>query len=210
MDQYIIETGSGTYSNWISNGDTTRYLIKNLDQARTFSKKEIEKLLSTKEYVAKTTEALPSDPEKRIDKLFLYDHGQWNYLLTDSYDDPQPRDSKLEITYAGELTEDEGVDFIRREYIHKDQWIQYSFWDLSKYLRWGTGNQSHIDHWEGTSYFKIVMPQKTLYFKQPNKIYEQFETRELNNYKVYRSNDKKYLLLKGIDLGICYVIRPKK
>lgn len=211
MDRYVVDTECDTYSNWISNGDTTRYPINNLDGTRTFSKKEIKKLLSTKEYMAKERHALPSDPEKWVDKLFLYGHGQWNYLLTDSYDDPEASDSKLEITYAGELTdENEGLDFIRREYIHKDKWIQYSFWDFGRYLKWGTGNNSHIDHWEGTSYFKIVMPHKTLYFKQPNKIYEDLKTRELNNYKVYRSNEKKYLLLKGIDLGTYYVIRPKK
>jgi len=215
VDRYIIDTESDSYNTWIAKGDTTNYLINNLDQDRRFSKREIEKLLSTKEYVAKeyVTEEIqvsPSDSEKGAYKLFLYGQGQWNYLLTDSYDDPQSRDSKLEITYAGELTdEDDGLDFIRREYIHKDNWIQYSFWDFGRYLRWGTGNHSHIDHWEGTSYFKIVMPHKTLYFKQPNKIYEQLETRELNNYKVYRSNDKKYLLLRGIDQGTCYVIRPK-
>jgi len=54
------------------------------------------------------------------------------------------------------------------------------------------------------------MPQKTIYFKQGNQIYEQFETRELNNYKVYWSSDKKYLLLRGIDQNICYITRPKK
>jgi len=211
MDQYIIDTENDTYSNWISNGDTTRYPINNLDGARMFSKKEIKKLLSTKEYMAKESHELSSDPEKWVDKLFLYGHGQWNYLFTDSYDDPQGRASKLEITYAGQLTyEDDKLDFIRREYTHKDEWIQYSFWDLGRYLSWGTGNHTHTDHWEGTSYFKIVMPQKTLYFKQPNEIYEEFPIKELNDYKVYRSKDKKYLLLREINRDICYVIRPKK
>jgi len=211
VDRYIIDTESDTYNNWISNGDTTRYPINNLDGTRMFSTKVIKKLLSTKEYMAKQSHKLSSDPEKWVDKLFLYGHGQWNYLLTDSYDDPEARDSKLEITYVGQLAyEDDELDFIQREYIHKDEWIQYSFWDFGRYLRWGTGNNSHIDHWEGTSYFKIVMPQKTLYFKQPNKIYEELKTRELNHYKVYRSKDKKYLLLREINRNICYVIRPKK
>jgi len=86
-------------------------------------------LLSTKEYMAKERHALSSDPEKWEDKLFLYGNGQRNDLLTDSYDDPQGRDSESEITYLGELIEDNELDFIRREYIHK-----YSFWDFSRYL----------------------------------------------------------------------------
>lgn len=72
--------------------------------------------------MVKQSYKLSSDPEKWVDKLFSYGHGQWNYLFTDSYDNPQDRESKLEITYAGQLAyEDDKLDFIRRGYTHKDE-----------------------------------------------------------------------------------------
>ncbi|WP_146186596.1 hypothetical protein [Pedobacter sp. HMWF019] len=105
---------------------------------------------------------------------------------------------------------DKNAGLISREFVHKENWMEYSFWNIGKNLHWGTGNSSGRKGWIGTSYFQIKMPKKMLHFKQFVEIDEDGTFRDRFSYFVYKPKIGEYLLLNDTPNRIYYLIRPKK
>ena len=106
---------------------------------------------------------------------------------------------------------DTNPNIVKREYVFKNEWIGYSFWNLGRTFSYGSGNGSGGGGWFGTSYYSINMPQKKIYFKSQVRIdnYPDEYVRDNESYFIYQPKNGKYVLFKNTQADYCYLIRPK-
>lgn len=146
-------------------------------------------------------------------KLLVYKNKIWNYLYTEKewYKSDDYIENNMKVKYNETTYEiDKNAVLMKRVFVHKEEWIEGSFWNISDNLRWGSGNGSTGKRWSGTSYFDVKMPKKILHFKQGVVIeYPDEYLRAPFAYHIYKPAKGDYLLFNDIENSRYYLIRPK-
>lgn len=228
FNNYIVDIKQKTFCNWITNSDITHYPIKNLDEDKIFSKKEAEEITNNGIMIDTEYIYLGENGANSKNKILLFKNDSWNYFFAEKkwYKSANYITNKFQAEFYYLLYEEPEVastsengeknkqifinvnnskSIIHREYVHKDEWNESSFWSKLRHISWGSGNGSRIDGWLGTSYFALKMPKKKLYYKQNVYIdYPEENLRDVVSYSVYRPKNGEYVILDS------YLIRPKK
>lgn len=209
FNDYILDTDQNTYNTWLINNNSNGIPIKNIADNKRFAQKEVDNLLDKEKYLAVSFTDTISGEAKNAHKLFFLKNNTWHYLITDSlfYHSSTYNQNDKEVKYT--VTPYDSSTLFQRTFVHKEHWKESSFWNISKYLTWGTGNGSSGNGWDGTSYFQITMPKKNIYFKQFVTVDEDGTLRERFNYFIYKPIGGDYLLLNDIENRRNYLIRPK-
>ncbi len=230
FNSYIVDTKKNTFNHWIINNDTLSYKFKNIDENKIFSIEEAKEIIANRKFMY--SERIQSDiNEDEVKyKLIVYKDNVWNYLYTskDWYERGDYIENELqaisyypvdiEPDYAPTMNDGDinrskqtFIDInnpkriIYREYVHKEEWNENSFWYDIVNWHWGTGNGSNTKSWIGSSYFSIKMPIKKLHYKQPISIeYPDGYLRDKISYSVYIPKNGEYIILGS------YLIRPKQ
>lgn len=209
FNDYILDTDQNTYNTWLINNNSNGIPIKNIADNKRFAQKEVDNLLDKEKYLAVSFSDTISGEAKNAHKLFFLKNNTWHYLITDSlfYHSSTYNQNDKEVKYT--VTPYDSSTLFQRTFVHKEHWKESSFWNISKYLTWGTGNGSSGNGWDGTSYFQITMPKKNIYFKQFVTVDEDGTLRERFNYFIYKPIGGDYLLLNDTENRRNYLIRPK-
>lgn len=209
FNDYILDTDQNTYNTWLINNNSNGIPIKNIADNKRFVQKEVDNLLDKEKYLAVSFTDTISGEAKNAHKLFFLKNKTWHYLITDSlfYHSSTYNQNDKEVKYT--VTPYDSSTLFQRTFVHKEHWKESSFWNISKYLTWGTGNGSSGNGWDGTSYFQITMPKKNIYFKQFVTVDEDGTLRERFNYFIYKPIGGDYLLLNDIENRRNDLIRPK-
>ncbi|MFD2902878.1 hypothetical protein [Sphingobacterium anhuiense] len=209
FNDYILDTDQNTYNTWLINNNSNGIPIKNIADNKRFAQKEVDNLLDKEKYLAVSFTDTISGEAKNAHKLFFLKNKTWHYLITDSlfYHSSTYNQNDKEVKYT--VTPYDSSTLFQRTFVHKEHWKESSFWNISQYLTWGTGNGSSGNGWDGTSYFQITMPKKNIYFKQFVTVDEDGTLRERFNYFIYKPIGGDYLLLNDIENRRNYLIRPK-
>ncbi len=209
---YIVDVEANTYNTWLIDSDTTSKSIKNLQPRKIYNSAEVEKLISADNFVYSAVINTEEEDGDAIIKLIFYRDKSFHIIHVDKNwnkaDDPI---NKLAINYEASK---EGVEkesaLIKRVYVQKEEWIDTSFWNLSKYSAMWTGGGNGRKRWEGTAYFDLQLPKKTLHYTQPVIIeYSDQYVRADRDYSVYRPSGGDYVLLNEGQYFMIYLIRPK-
>lgn len=206
---YIVDTKNNTFNNWLTNSDTTTRYFKNLKENKVFTAKEAGVITKEKEFM--NAERISSDADKQEAKykLIVYKDKVWNYFYTDKdwYESATYSANKLVVKYRSSTAEiDKSPDLIKRVFVKKEEWISRSFWHLD--FGWGGGYRG--DRWEGSAYYAVKLPKKTVHFKSPVEIeYPEEGVKNLFEYRVYQPKNGHYLLLNDVQNSRYYILRPK-
>jgi|GEM_PF-832166 len=212
FNDYILDTGRGTYNTWIRNKDTTNIPIQNIDSKRRFSKEEVDIFLAKDFYITSNYTDTATAQDQNVHKLFYFKDDSWHYLITDAhfYNSSTYIQNEKEVKYVLSMHDTtDAAGLLRRSFIHKEHWREHSFWNIGKNLSWGTGNGSDAGGWTGSSYFELTLPRKSIHFKQFVAIDEDGTLRDRFHYFIYKPDSGQYLLLNDIENRTYYIIRPK-
>lgn len=212
FNDYIVDVDQNTYTNWLKDGDTTHYPYKNLNDAKIFSVAETENIIADHDYMYDDIIHAESQENEYKYKLTVFKNDVWNYFYAEKNWHGYPKNilnkKAVDFGNAGyEVNKSSGL--IQRDYVQKEKWNARTFWSI-KNLNWGSGNGSPSNGWEGTSYFSIKMPKKTLHYKQ--KVFIESsgnQVRDPFSYFVYQPKNGEYLLMVDEENQLYYLIRPK-
>ncbi len=212
FNNYIVDIEANTYNTWLIDSDATSKPIENLHPTKIYSSAEVEKVMLVGNYVFSTTIQSEKSEGDDINKLIFYRNKSFHIIhMENSWTTVNDPGSKLQVKYeASDEGEDKRSAIIKRVYLHKEKWIDTSFWNLSERLTKWTGGGAGRKRWEGTAYFDLQLPKKTLHYTQPVTIdYPDQYVRADHDYSVYSPADGDYALLNEGQYFAIYLIRPK-
>ncbi|TDG35606.1 hypothetical protein EZJ43_13380 [Pedobacter changchengzhani] len=210
FNSYIVDIGANTYNTWLIDSDTTWKPIKNLQPNKVYDSKEVEKMISADNYVHSAIIQLKNGEELNH-LIFFKDKGFHAIFVEENWTKLNDPINKLEVRYEslGKDTVKESST-VKRVYVQKEQWMDTSVWKLSKYTTMWTGGGLGRKRWEGTAYYDLQLPKKTLHFKEEVTIeYPDQYVREPFKYKIYKPNNGDYQILSEGEYFTTYLIRPK-
>ena len=213
FNNYIVDVEANTYSSWLTDSDTTRNPIENTQPNKIYSSAEVGKIISAENYVHSAIIPLKNSDEDYMHKLIFYRNGNFHTIYVEknwSKFNDATNNSQVKYESSSKNNDKESAN-LKRVYVHKEQWIDASFWNLSEYLTMWTGGGLGRKRWEGTAYYDLQLPKKKLHFKEAVIIeYPDQYVREPFNYKIYKPKNGEYELLSEGEYFKTYLIRPRK